>query len=117
MHRTQVRQTVAALASVALALGCSVVSRVPSAGDPENGSSATVQPAASGADSSVPEGPVLRPEPGYHAISVTLLTGHMFEERYRNYYSAFWNLKPVARAGYSMYLYKIDPPQTGPSGR
>ena len=62
-------------------------------------------------------GPVFQPEPGYYAISVTLLPGHMFEERYRKYYSAFWKLKPVARAGYSIYLYRIDPPQTGPSGR
>jgi hypothetical protein len=61
--------------------------------------------------------PVFHPEPGYYAISVTLLPGHMFEERYRKYYSAFWKLKPVARAGYSIYLYKIDPPQTEPSGR
>jgi len=57
---------------------------------------------------------VFHPQPGYHAISVTLLTGHMFEERFRNYYSSFWNLKPIARAGYSMYLYKVEPPQTGP---
>src|SRR3989339_505145 len=62
MHRSQVRQTVAAVASVALALGCSVVSRVPSASDPADGSSKTVEPAPSGADSSVPEGPVLRPD-------------------------------------------------------
>ncbi len=63
------------------------------------------------------QGTIYQPEPGYYAISATLLPGHMFEERYQRYFSAFWNLKPVARAGYSIYVYKVEAPQaTRPGG-
>ncbi|MBI4875468.1 MAG: hypothetical protein HY822_12615 [Acidobacteria bacterium] len=54
-------------------------------------------------------GPVYRPEPGYYAISASLLPGHLFEKPYQNYYRAFWGLEPVAKAGYSIYVYRIDP--------
>lgn len=51
--------------------------------------------------------PRLQPEPGYYAISATLLPGHFFEPRFRDYYAAFRTMKPVARAGGSIYIYKI----------
>jgi len=61
-------------------------------------------------------GEVYQPEPGYYAISAALLPGHMFEDRYQRYFSAFWDLKPVAQAGHSIYLYKVEEPRAGPPG-
>jgi hypothetical protein len=49
----------------------------------------------------------LEPDPGYYAISATLLTGQLFEPKYRDYYSEFRSRKPFAKAGYSILLYKI----------
>ena len=53
------------------------------------------------------EGPVYRPEPGWYAISATLLTGQLFPEEYRDYYREFRAREPVARIGYSIFLYHI----------
>jgi hypothetical protein len=47
------------------------------------------------------------PEPGYYAISATLLTGQLFEPRFRDYFQIFRDRKPMAKAGYSIFLYKV----------
>ena len=57
----------------------------------------------------------LRPEPGYYVISANLLPGHMFAPRFRNYFSAFRQLRPLRILGSSLYVYQIpaaglDPP-------
>lgn len=52
-------------------------------------------------------GPVFRPEPGYYAVSAALLTGHLFDPRFRDYFDVFRKMRPVAVAGASMYLYKV----------
>jgi hypothetical protein len=53
----------------------------------------------------------LVPEPGhYYAISPTLLPGHFFAPKYRDYYAAFRAMTPVARPGYSIFVYRVDPP-------
>lgn len=51
----------------------------------------------------------LSPEPGYYAISATLLPGHFFPQ-YPHFYDAFRRMKPVAIGGYSIYIYKVDGP-------
>jgi hypothetical protein len=48
------------------------------------------------------------PAPGYYAISATLLTGQLFPEPYRDYYSFFRPRKPIAKAGYSIYVYRVE---------
>lgn len=53
------------------------------------------------------EGPVYHPKPGWYAISATLLTGQLFPEEYRDYFVEFRARKPVAKIGYSMFLYRI----------
>ena len=53
----------------------------------------------------------LIPEPGYYyAISPTLLPGHFFPPKYRDYYAAFRRMTPVARPGYSIFVYRVDAP-------
>ncbi|HUQ91807.1 MAG TPA: glycosyltransferase family 39 protein [Bryobacteraceae bacterium] len=47
------------------------------------------------------------PPPGVYAISATLLTGQYFEEPYRDFYRAFRESKPIAYAGYSIYIYRF----------
>lgn len=50
-----------------------------------------------------------RPQPGvYYAISPTLLPGHFFAEKYRDFYAEFRSMKPVARPGYSIFVYRLD---------
>lgn len=56
---------------------------------------------------SLVSGPRLQPESGYYAISATLLTGQLFQPRYRDYYRAFREATPVAKAGYSIFVYKV----------
>jgi hypothetical protein len=56
----------------------------------------------------VAQGTVYTPTRGFYAISTSLLPGHMFAERYREYYSAFRQRKPIATAGYSIYLYWVE---------
>jgi hypothetical protein len=51
----------------------------------------------------------LKVEPGYYAISASLLTGHLWEPQYRDYLKPFRDREPVARIGYSIYLYRIGP--------
>lgn len=54
---------------------------------------------------------VLKPEPGLYAISATLLPGHFFQPKYENYYQFFRSQTPVARIGYSIYIYEVRPTQ------
>jgi hypothetical protein len=50
-----------------------------------------------------------RPEPGrYYAISPTLLAGQFFREEYRDFYAEFRSMKPVARPGYSIFVYHLN---------
>jgi hypothetical protein len=53
------------------------------------------------------KGNVMQPEPGYYAISATLLSGHLFLPEYRDYYREFRAMTPVAKAGYSIYIYEV----------
>jgi hypothetical protein len=55
----------------------------------------------------VAKGEELKPEPGWYAISATLLPGHFFQPQYRDYYAAFVRREPVAVAG-SIFFYRID---------
>jgi len=50
---------------------------------------------------------VLEPRPGYYAISATLLAGHLFKPQYRCFYSRFLAMKPIAKAGYSIFIYRV----------
>jgi hypothetical protein len=43
------------------------------------------------------------PQPGWYALSVNYLYDRKKQYRY------FLNLKPVARAGYSIYIYHVTP--------
>jgi hypothetical protein len=49
------------------------------------------------------------PEPGWYAISATSLRLGLFTMEETELYAAFREMKPVARAGYSMALYYIAP--------
>lgn len=53
------------------------------------------------------QGAIYQPKPGFYAISANLIPGHMFEPRWQDYYRAFRRLEPIAKAGYSIYLYYI----------
>lgn len=49
-----------------------------------------------------------RPAPGqYYAVSASLLPGHMFEPKYHHFYRVFRDLKPVTKAGYSIFIYRV----------
>ncbi|MEZ5400532.1 MAG: glycosyltransferase family 39 protein [Bryobacteraceae bacterium] len=48
-----------------------------------------------------------RPEPGYYAVSATLLPGHFFAAAYRDYFKAFREATPIARAGHSIFIYRF----------
>ncbi|MFN8487155.1 MAG: glycosyltransferase family 39 protein [Caldilineaceae bacterium] len=58
-----------------------------------------------------------QPEPGWYAISATELRLGLFEANNVNLYTYFRNKRPVARAGYSIYLYHITYPDTLPVKR
>ncbi len=47
------------------------------------------------------------PDPGYYAVSATLLPGHFFAEEYRDYFKAFREAEPIGRAGHSIFIYKF----------
>jgi hypothetical protein len=51
----------------------------------------------------------LIPEPGYYAVSANLLPGHAFDRRFRDYFKSFRDSTPLAIAGTSIYLYRIQP--------
>ncbi|MBL8229659.1 MAG: glycosyltransferase family 39 protein [Bryobacterales bacterium] len=49
-----------------------------------------------------------QPKPGYYAISGTLLTGQFFRPRYRDYFAEFRSRNPIAKAGYSIWIYRVE---------
>lgn len=51
----------------------------------------------------------LQPGPGLYAISATLLTGHLFAPEFRDYFTFFRQRRPIAKAGYSIFIFQIDP--------
>lgn len=51
----------------------------------------------------------LQPRPGYYAISATLLAGQFMPQDFQDYFARFRPLQPLARIGYCIYLYKIEP--------
>lgn len=67
-----------------------------------------VEPLAPPWSDELARGTVYKPEPGYYAISVSLLPGNQFAPKYRDYYKVFRESSPVARAGHSIYVYKFD---------
>lgn len=58
-------------------------------------------------DKQLAQGPVYKPEPGFYAISASLLPGHYFGPQYRDYYKNFKQMQPIAKAGYSIYIYYV----------
>jgi hypothetical protein len=48
-----------------------------------------------------------QPEPGYYAVSATLLPGYFFDQQHRDYFEVFREMEPVGHAGYSIYVYKV----------
>jgi hypothetical protein len=46
--------------------------------------------------------------PGVYAVSVSLLTGQFFQPKYRDFFAYFRGLKPFARAGNSIYIYRVE---------
>jgi hypothetical protein len=62
----------------------------------------------------------LGPQPGWYAVSVTLLRGYRYsvpdgsgEKQYlgQPYYEYFQRFRPVAMGGYSIYIYHLDRPE------
>ncbi len=55
---------------------------------------------------------------GYYAISASLLTGQHFAPKYRDYFAPFRKMKPIAMAGYSIWIYKVEATaqEPGPGG-
>lgn len=49
-------------------------------------------------------------EPGYYAISATLITGQFFAAKYRDYFAAFRSMRPIAKAGNSIFIYRVPGP-------
>lgn len=49
----------------------------------------------------------LVPTPGVWAVSATLLTGQFFRPEFRDYYRAFRSAPPIARAGYSIFIFSF----------
>ncbi|MBN8732738.1 MAG: hypothetical protein J0L64_19525 [Acidobacteria bacterium] len=62
------------------------------------------------------DGPHLRLSPGYYAVSSSLLTGQLFEPRFRDYYQALRVRKPLGKAGYSIFIYKVEDGESGSAG-
>ncbi len=50
-------------------------------------------------------------QPGWHAISVNYLRGYHYFENDEPYYTYFQEMRPAARAGYSIYIYNVTPGQ------
>jgi len=48
--------------------------------------------------------------PGFVAISATNLRGVYFSEPARQFYRPFLSMKPVARIGYSIFVYRVERP-------
>lgn len=52
---------------------------------------------------------ILKPEPGIYAISATLLPGSLLPAGVQELLQFFRTEKPVARIGYSIYIYDVRP--------
>jgi hypothetical protein len=52
----------------------------------------------------------LIPQPGWYAISASLLPGQYFQPQYRDYFAEFARRKPYAVAGGSIFIYRIPSP-------
>jgi hypothetical protein len=72
---------------------------------------------ASASDSEGPRAKNLGSRPGWYAVSVSLLRGYRYpvangrggiEYLDEPYYTCFQRLMPVARAGYSIFIYHLD---------
>jgi hypothetical protein len=50
---------------------------------------------------------IFQPTPGIYAISANLISGQFFEVPYRDFYRAFREARPIAYAGYSIYIYRF----------
>ncbi|MCC6367958.1 MAG: hypothetical protein IT165_30915 [Bryobacterales bacterium] len=50
---------------------------------------------------------IFQPSPGIYAISANLISGQFFEMPYRDFYRVFREAKPIAYAGYSIYIYRF----------
>jgi hypothetical protein len=50
----------------------------------------------------------LVPAKGWYAISASLLPGHFFLPKYREYYAEFRQRRPVAVAGGSIFIYRVE---------
>jgi hypothetical protein len=67
-----------------------------------------VQPIAAPWNTSLAKDRRMKPEPGYYAISATLLTGQFFAPGFRDYYQVFRESTPIAKAGYSIFIYRVE---------
>jgi hypothetical protein len=62
---------------------------------------------------------VYKPKPGIYAISVNMLLGFFWPPEYENYFQFFREREPVAKAGYSIFIYRVgegDIPSGAPAG-
>lgn len=57
----------------------------------------------------------LIPEPGYYAISGTMLTGQLFSPEYRDYFEKFRSMTPIAVPGGCIFVYRVAGDQPGRS--
>lgn len=49
-----------------------------------------------------------RPKPGLYAVSGSVITGHLFRPRYREYFAYFRDHEPVTVVGGSIFIYLVD---------
>lgn len=56
----------------------------------------------------IPPGFQYTPRPGVYAIGVNLLTGAFYPPGYEDYLRRFRELTPIARAGYSILIYRVE---------
>lgn len=54
------------------------------------------------------KGDVFIPKAGLYAVSASLLTGQLFEPRYRDYFSRFRGMSPEAIVAGSIYIYRVN---------
>ncbi len=50
---------------------------------------------------------VFTPQPGLYAVSASLLTGQLFERRFKDYMRRFREMSPEAIVGGSIYIYRV----------
>jgi len=63
---------------------------------------------------------IYEPAPELHAISASLLHGAYFPPKYKDFYKRFCEMRPTAKAGYSIFIYDLRtrsvPTPPAPSG-